>query len=139
MKKTLVVLLAIVAVAAAGCKKKEEAPQAPAQQAPAAAPATQMPAAAPGTDPHAGLKPQEVKPGAGHKGKVLETMDSGGYTYVLIEEKGEKLWVAAMQTQVKVGDTVEFPDSPPMINFQSKTLKRTFDKIIFAPGLAVNK
>ena len=139
MKKTLVVLLAIVAVAAAGCKKKEEAPQVPAQEAPAAAPATQMPAAAPGTDPHAGLKPQEVMPGAGHKGKVLETMDSGGYTYALIEEKGEKLWVAAMQTTVKVGDTVEFPDSPPMINFQSKTLKRTFDKIIFAPGLAVNK
>ena len=38
-----------------------------------------------------------------------------------------------------VGDTIEFPDSPPMVNFQSKTLKRTFDKIIFAPGLAVNK
>lgn len=134
MKKTLVVL-AIVAVAAAGCKKKEEAPKA---AAPEAAPAGQ--AAAPGGgDPHAGLKPQEIKPGAGHKGKVLETMDSGGYTYVQIDENGQKLWVAAMQTPVKVGDTVEFPDSPPMVNFQSKTLKRTFDKIIFAPGLAVNK
>ena len=136
MKKTLVVLLAIVIMAAAGCKKKEEAPQA---MAPEAAPAGQMPAGAAGGDPHAGLKPQEVKPGAGHKGKVLETMDSGGYTYVQIDENGEKLWVAAMQTPVKVGDTVEFPDSPPMVNFQSKTLKRTFDKIIFAPGLAVNK
>lgn len=135
VKKTLV-MLAIVAVAAAGCTKKEEAPQTTAPEAPAA----QMPAgAAPGGDPHAGLKPQEIQPGAGHKGKVLETMDSGGYTYVLVEENGEKLWVAAMQTPVKVGDTVEFPDSPPMINFQSKTLKRTFDKIIFAPGLAVNK
>jgi hypothetical protein len=130
-------MLAIVAVAAAGCKKKEEAPTA---MAPEAAPAGQMPAAAPGGgDPHAGLKPQEIKPGAGHKGKVLETMDSGGYTYVQIDENGQKLWVAVMQTQVKVGDTVEFPDSPPMVNFQSKTLKRTFDKIIFAPGVAVNK
>jgi len=137
VKKTLVVMLAIVAVAAAGCKKKEEAPKV---AAPEAAPAGQMPAAAPGGgDPHAGLKPQEIKPGAGHKGKVLETMDSGGYTYVQIDENGQKLWVAAMQTPVKVGDTVEFPDSPPMVNFQSKTLKRTFDKIIFAPGLAVNK
>ena len=134
MKKTLVVMLAIVAVAAAGCKKKEEAPA----MAPGAAPAG-MPAVAPGTDPHAGMKPQEIKPGAGHKGKVLETMDSGGYTYVQVDENGQKIWVAAMQTPVKVGDTVEFPDSPPMVNFQSKTLKRTFDKIIFAPGLAVNK
>ncbi len=136
MKKALV-MLAIVAVAAAGCKKKEEA--APAAPAPQAAAPAGMPAAAPGTDPHAGLKPQEVKPGAGHKGKVVETMDSGGYTYVQVEENGQKLWVAVMQTKVKVGDTVEFPDSPPMVNFQSKTLKRTFDKIIFAPGLAVNK
>ena len=137
MKKTLVVMLAIVAVAAAGCKKKEEAPKAMAPEA--AAPAGQMPAAAPGGDPHAGLKPQEIKAGAGHKGKVLETMDSGGYTYVQVDENGQKLWVAVMQTKVKAGDTVEFPDSPPMVNFQSKTLKRTFEKIIFAPGLAVNK
>jgi hypothetical protein len=135
VKKTLVVMLAIVAVAAAGCKKQEEAPKA---AAPEAAPAGQPAGAPAGGDPHAGLKPQEIKPGAGHKGKVLETMDSGGYTYVLVDENGEKLWVAAMQTPVKVGDTVEFPDSPPMVNFQSKTLKRTFDKIIFSPGLAVN-
>jgi len=128
-------MLAIVAVAAAGCKKKEEAPKAMAPEA--AAPAVPG-AATPGSDPHAGLKPQEIKPGAGHKGKVLETMDSGGYTYVQVDENGTKLWVAVMQTKVKVGDTVEFPDSPPMVNFQSKTLKRTFEKIIFAPGLKVN-
>ena len=137
MKKTLVVMLAIVAVAAAGCKKKEEAPKAMAPEA--AAPAAPAAPGAPAGDPHAGLKPQEVKPGAGHKGKVLETMDSGGYTYVQVDENGQKLWVAVMQTKVKVGDTVEFPDSPPMVNFQSKTLKRTFEKIIFAPGLAINK
>ncbi len=137
MKKTLVVMLAIVAVAAFGCKKKEEAPKVEAPQTMAP---SQMPAApAPGGDPHAGMKPVEVKPGAGHKGKVLQTMDSGGYTYVEVEENGQKLWVAVMQTKVKVGDSVEFPDSPPMINFQSKTLKRTFEKIIFAPGIAVNK
>jgi hypothetical protein len=136
VKKTLVVMLAIVAVAAAGCKKKEEAPQ---TAAPEAAQQGQAPSAAPGANPHAGLKPQEVKPGTGHKGKVLETMDSGGYTYVLVDENGQKIWVAAMQTPVKVGDNVEFPDSPPMVNFQSKTLKRTFDKIIFSPGLLVNK
>lgn len=142
MKKTLVVMLAIVAIAAAGCKKKEEAPKVEAPQAGA----PQMPAgAAPGGDPHAGLKPQEVVPGSGHKGKVLQTMDSGGYTYAEVDEKGQKVWVAAMQTRknglpkIKVGDTVEFPDSPPMVNFQSKTLKRTFDKIIFAPGIIQSK
>jgi hypothetical protein len=136
VKKTLVVMLAIVALAAFGCKKKEEAPKAMAPEA--GAPTQQMPAGAtPGGDPHAGLKPQEIPAGAGHKGKVLQTMDSGGYTYAEVEENGQKMWVAVMQTKVKIGETVEFPDSPPMVNFQSKTLKRTFDKIIFAPGLRV--
>jgi len=129
-------MLAIVAISAVGCQKKEEAPKA---VAPEAATQSAMPAVPPGTNPHAGLKAQEVKPGTGHKGKVVETMDAAGYTYVQVDENGQKLWVAVMQTPVKVGDTVEFPDSPPMINFASKTLKRSFDKIIFAPGLAVNK
>jgi hypothetical protein len=138
VKKTLVVGLAIIAFAVAGCKKKEEAPQSMPQGG--MPPQQQMPAdATHGGDPHAGLKPVEIPAGAGHKGKVINTMDSGGYTYVEVEENGQKLWVAVMQTKVKQGDVVEFPDSPPMINFQSKTLKRTFDKIIFAPGLRISK
>jgi hypothetical protein len=134
VKKTAVVLLAIVTLAVVGCKKKEEAPKVTAPQG-----GVQMPAgAAPGGDPHAGMKPVEIPVGVGHKGKVVQTMDAAGYTYVEVEEKGQKLWVAVMQTKVKVGDMVEFPDSPPMVNFQSKTLKRTFDKIIFAPGLRID-
>ena len=135
VKKTLLVLFVCVAVAAAGCKKKEEAPKAP--PTPAAKPG--MPAdATHGGDPHAGLKPMEIPAAAtNHKGKVLETMNAGGYTYVQVDEKGQKLWVAVMETKIKVGDSVEFPDSPPMVNFQSKSLNRTFDKIIFAPGIKV--
>jgi len=138
VKKTAVVILAIVALAATGCKKKEEAPQGMAPQG--GMPAQQMPAGvAPGGNPHAGLKPQEIPAGSGHKGKVLETMNAAGYTYVQVDENGQKLWVAVMETKVNVGDAVEFPDSPPMVNFQSKSLKRTFDKIIFAPGLRIVK
>lgn len=140
MKKTVLVALAVVSLAAAGCKEKPKTPETPAtpQGGMPAQPAQgQMPKDAThgGGDPHAGLKPQEIPAGAGHKGKVLSTMDAAGYTYLEVEEKGQKLWVAVMQTKVKVGDTVEFPDSPPMVNFHSKTLNRTFEKIIFAPGL----
>jgi len=135
--KKIVVLFAVLALAAAGCQKKEEAPKA---GAPAGAPAAPAGAAAPGGDPHAGLKPQEIPAGAGHKGKVLQTQDAGSYTYVKIEENGQKLWVAFMKEaltkeRVKIGDAIEFPDSPPMVNFQSKELKKTFDKVIFAAGL----
>ena len=135
--KKIAVVLAVLALAAAGCQKKEEAPKPGAQ-----AGAPQMPGAgaAPGGDPHAGLKPMEIPAGAGHKGKVIQTMDAGSYTYVEVEEKGQKLWIAVMKEAlvkegVKVGDTIEFPDSPPMVNFQSKELKKTFDKVIFSAGL----
>lgn len=138
MKKVLVITLAVVALAAAGCKKQEEAPKAPAMP-PQQMPAQQMPNVPAGANPHAGMKPQDIPAGVGHKGKVVNTMNSAGYTYVEVEENGQKLWVAVMETKVKVGDVVEFPDSPPMLNFQSKTLKRTFDKIIFAPGLRIAK
>jgi hypothetical protein len=119
----------------AGCKKKEEAAKGMVPQP--GMPGQYATDIAPGADPHAGLKPQEIPAGVGHKAKVLSTMDAGQYTYLEVEEKGQKLWVAVMKTSVKVGDTVEFPDSPPMINFNSPTLKRTFDKIIFAPGIRI--
>lgn len=142
MKKTIIVTLAIMALAVAGCQKKEEAPKAP---APESSMPTQMPPGHPqvpgqapaGGNPHAGLKPVEIPAGVGHKGKVVETMNAAGYTYVQVEENGQKIWVAVMETKVKNGDIVEFPDSPPMINFQSKSLNRVFDKIIFAPGLRI--
>ncbi len=66
-------------------------------------------------------------------GKVLQTMDSGGYTYVYLEKKGgEKVWVAASATPVKVGSQMSFKGGTEMLNFESKSLKRKFDKIIFA-------
>jgi hypothetical protein len=72
-------------------------------------------------------------------GKVLETMDSGGYTYVYLEKKdGEKVWVAASATPVKVGSQMSFKGGNAMFNFESKSLKRTFDKIIFAEAAATD-
>ena len=144
MKREIVLLMSIIALSAAGCQKKEEPAKAPAPQAamqsaaPQAGPQAPF-AVAPGGNPHAGMKSPEIQSGPNHKGKVLQTMDASSYTYVEVEEKGEKLWLAVMKTTVKKGDIIEFPDSPPIINFTSKTLNRTFDKIIFAQGLRVVK
>ena len=133
MKKTVLVLLAIAALAVAGCKDK------PKTEAPAAAPA-QMPAGQPGGDPHAGMKAQEIPAGAGKKAKVSQTMNSGGYTYVeAADEKGAKVWLALPEIKVAVGDNIEYPETPPLANFQSKTLNRTFDKISFIPGIRIVK
>ncbi len=67
-------------------------------------------------------------------GKVIETMNSGGYTYVNLENKGKKTWVAVPQMQVTKGQQVSFQPGSEMINFESKTLNRKFDKIFFSAG-----
>jgi hypothetical protein len=56
-----------------------------------------------------------------------------------VEEKGQKLWVAAIKTDVNPGDIVEFPDTTPMLNFPSKALNRTFDKVYIVPGVRISK
>jgi len=69
-------------------------------------------------------------------GKVLETMNSGGYTYALIEKGDKKIWVAVPQTKIEKGKTITFTPGTEMNNFTSKTLNRTFDSIIFSGGVA---
>jgi hypothetical protein len=71
------------------------------------------------------------------EGKVVETMDSGGYTYVLVQTSGEKVWAAAPPTEIKVGEKVALPTGMQMKNFYSKTLDRTFETIYFVTVLGV--
>ena len=69
-------------------------------------------------------------------GKVVETMDSGGYTYVLIEKDGNKTWAACPQMKVAVGEDVALRPGIVMPSFTSKSLNRTFNNIIFSGGRA---
>ena len=69
-------------------------------------------------------------------GKVLQTMNSGGYSYINLQKKdGEKIWVAVKETRVAVGDQMSFLEGLVMKDFKSVTLKRTFDSIIFSNGI----
>jgi hypothetical protein len=69
------------------------------------------------------------------RGTVLETMDAGGYTYVLMDTGEEQLWVAGGQISVQVGDVVQSTQGMPMSNFESKSLNRTFDTVYFVDRL----
>ena len=111
----------VLAVALTGCGDKVGGnAQATASNTPAASatPAAQ-PAAMPGT----------------WQGTVAETMDSGGYTYVLLDTGTEKLWCASTQTPIAVGDKVTIPQGQMMVDFRSATLDRVFPEIYFTTAI----
>jgi hypothetical protein len=98
-------------VVAGGCKKDSPAPASQAQPS------------------------ATVEAGSALAGKVVETMNSGGYTYVSLEKNGKKTWVALPETKVKVGQEIACQPGGEMTNFRSKTLNRTFESIIFSGGV----
>lgn len=71
-------------------------------------------------------------------GKVSETMTGGGYTYAKLEKDGKSTWVAFPTLETRVGETLSFRGCMEMSNFESKSLNRKFEKILFcsAPDVA---
>ena len=90
-------------------------------------------AAAPASAPQASAPAQAAAP-AGWSGEILETMNSGGYTYILLDTGSQTLWAAAPETQVAVGQRVNVPRGMMMKDFPSSTLDRTFPEIWFVSG-----
>lgn len=82
--------------------------------------------------------PDTLMPKDGLKGEVLETMNSGGYSYARVKSGTSTFWAAGPESQIKVGDTIAMPQGLPMTNFQSKSLNKTFDKIYFVQGFLIN-
>ena len=67
-----------------------------------------------------------------HNAKVIESLNSGGYTYIKVQEGSEQYWIAMTQRDVKKGESIKYNEQGWMQQFHSKTLNRTFDKILFA-------
>ena len=70
-------------------------------------------------------------------GIVIETIDAKTYTYLRLKgEKGE-FWAASTSVSLKKGEKVILDKIYPMDNFHSKTLDRTFKRILFVQNVAV--
>jgi hypothetical protein len=78
-------------------------------------------------DTHA--MPPQAAPGL--KGEVLETKDVDSYTYLRLKTAEGEVWAAVAKTPVKKGAQVTLTNTTVMENFESKSLKRKFDKIVF--------
>ena len=71
-------------------------------------------------------------PTAAFGGEVLEVRDVEGYTYLRLKTGQGEMWAAVPTASVKKGARVSLVNAALMQNFESKTLKKTFDKIVFA-------
>ncbi len=87
-------------------------------------------------DKHPGIQGAQSQAASSITGKVVETMNSGGYTYVNVEKNGKSTWVAVPSMKMAVGQEVAFMQGAVMNNFTSKTLGKTFQTIIFSSGVA---
>ncbi len=68
-------------------------------------------------------------------GTVEETMDSGGYTYALVNTGTEQVWVAGPEIALTVGEQVDTQGPMAMPGFRSETLGRTFDMVYFVGAI----
>jgi hypothetical protein len=73
---------------------------------------------------------------AAGSGKVVQKLDASGYTYVRLDDGADnETWAAVPKTQLEIGEQIALKGGTVMRNFNSKTLNRTFDSIIFATGV----
>ena len=108
MRLALVVVLALAVTA---CKKPE---------APSAAPA-----------PAAGAPGATAAGSSVVRGKVVEKIDAAPYSYLRLSGPSGEIWAAVPQAAVATGDEVVIENPMAMDGFESKTLNRKFDKILF--------
>jgi hypothetical protein len=73
----------------------------------------------------------QTPPAAAVAGEVLETQDVDGYTYLRLKTAQGETWAAVPTAAVKKGTKVAIDNPMVMNNFQSKALKKTFDKVVF--------
>ncbi|MDP3544395.1 MAG: nucleotide-binding protein [Elusimicrobiota bacterium] len=65
-------------------------------------------------------------------GTVVETMDSGGYTYLLLKTPaGAQKWAAVSKAKIKKGSKATVTGAMEMKDFESPSLKRKFSTIAF--------
>lgn len=65
------------------------------------------------------------------QGEVLEVVNVESYTYLRLKTASGEAWAAVTTTTLGKGAKVTIANAMPMDNFESKALKRRFDRVYF--------
>ena len=75
-----------------------------------------------------------------HQIKVIEKIPAGGYVYLKVLEKEKEYWMAIPGRPIEIGATYYYDKGAmEMGRYESKSLKRTFENIVFAQGVRDKK
>lgn len=70
---------------------------------------------------------------------VKQVIETEAYTYILVDQQGDELWLAAPNMKIYTGDRIKYSEGVYMTNFYSKTLQRGFAKIVFVGTVLVDQ
>lgn len=71
-----------------------------------------------------------------HEGTVLEVVQASVYTYLHVDGPAGKQWIAGPQGQYAQGQRIRYSRGTPMENFYSRSLDRSFERILFVENMA---
>jgi len=77
--------------------------------------------------------------GEKHSGNINEILESGGYSYFNVEEGDSTYWIAVRLMPAIIGAKIDFTGEMWMVDFRSKTLNRTFSRILFAANASIDR
>ncbi|HEY0858110.1 MAG TPA: nucleotide-binding protein [Albitalea sp.] len=64
-------------------------------------------------------------------GEVMQTQNVDSYTYVRLKTAEGEIWAAVEKAPLKNGERITIGNASMLQNFQSKSLNKTFDRIVF--------
>jgi len=74
-----------------------------------------------------------------HEVVAKEAINANEYTYIKVSENDVEKWVAVTRMDVKIGGTYYYTGGFETENFESKELKKTFDKLVMLENFSDNK
>lgn len=133
------IAIGLTALLMCGCGDKEQSEDTKTQNAQSSSKSTETKSiyGTSAAQPAQAKQPAEsdVQLNTPHVANVLESMNSGGYTYAKVDEKGNVYWIAGPQSNISKGSTISFIEQMVMKDFTSKSLNRTFDQLVFVSAM----